>query len=187
MVTLCERLFTVAEYHRILEAGVFGLDEAVELLDGRILSMPPQGPLHAAVVRRLLRALQALGYPLGQLLTEQPIALSSDSEPVPDVFLVEPDPAGLDYEGGHPTPDRVLLVVEVSVTTLTADLTLKANSYALAGIPLYWVVDVVNAKLYEHTLPAAAGYARVAVRTREEAVELPNEAKLEIGRLFRSA
>jgi Uma2 family endonuclease len=73
VVALSERRFIVAEYHRILEAGVFGLDENIELLPGRILSVPPQGPLHAAVVRRLLQALLALGYPLGQLLSKQPL------------------------------------------------------------------------------------------------------------------
>ncbi|BAC90605.1 Uma2 family endonuclease [Gloeobacter violaceus] len=185
MVAVSERRFMVAEYHRILEAGVFGLDENIELLQGRILSMPPQGPLHAAVVRRLLQALLALGYPLGQLLSEQPIALSADSEPVPDVFLVEPDPEGLDYEGGHPTPDRVLLVIEVAASTLAADLSIKARAYAAAGIPRYWVVDVENARLYEHTLPVAEGYANVVVRNRQESLALPNGARLEMGLLFR--
>jgi Uma2 family endonuclease len=180
-----QRLFTAAEYHRILAAGVFALDEPVELLHGRIVSMPPQGPLHAAVVRRLLQALLALGYPLGQLLTEQPIALGDDSEPVPDGCLVEPDPAGLDYEGGHPTPQRVLLVVEVSASTLAADLSIKARAYAAAGIPRYWVVDAENARLYEHTLPADGNYASVVVLDRKESVVLPNGARLEIARLFK--
>ena len=185
MVALSERLFTVAEYQRILCAKVFGLDENIELLQGRILSIPPQGPLHAAVVRRLLQALLSLGYPLGQLLSEQPIALSRDSEPIPDACLVEPDLAGLDYEGGHPTPDRVLLVVEVSASTLAGDLSVKARAYATGGIQRYWVVDVANALLHEHTQPTNGIYASVIAHARNASVMLPNGNSLEIARLFR--
>lgn len=185
MATLSTRLFTRQEYHRILAAGILGPDENIELLEGQILSMPPQGPLHAAVVRRLLQALLALGYPLGQLISEQPIALEDNSEPVPDVFLVEPDPAGLDYEDGHPTAERVLLVAEVSASTLNLDLSTKARAYARAGIPVYWVIDVEAARLFEHTQPTAGVYQSVVLHDRAAAVSLPNGAGLEVGQLFR--
>ncbi|MBC8123257.1 MAG: Uma2 family endonuclease, partial [Gemmatimonadaceae bacterium] len=112
------RLFTATEYHRMVKADVFGPEENVELLEGRIVTMLPRGSLHAATVRRLMQLLLRLGVNPAMLFVEQPVSLGEYGEPVPDIALVEPDPEGRDHAGAHPGPQSVLLLIEVSDSSL---------------------------------------------------------------------
>ncbi len=178
------RLFTVAEYHRMGEAGVFGPEENIELLEGCIVTVPPQGPPHAATVRRLMQLLLRLGVNPATLFIEQPVSLSEYGEPVPDIALVETDPAGRDHAGAHPGPESVLLLIEVSDSSLEYDLLTKSRAYASAGITQYWVVDVRNHRLHRFTEPTPERYDRVEVL--EEGVELAilNIAVVPVSELF---
>ncbi|BAC88523.1 Uma2 family endonuclease [Gloeobacter violaceus] len=171
-VSVGPRPFTVGEYHRMAEAGVFAPEENVELLEGRIIAMPPQGPLHASTVRRLLNALLALGLRMDRLLIEQPITLGENGEPVPDITVVEPDPENRFYAGGHPGANRVLLVIEVSDSTLDYDLGEKRGAYARAGIGEYWVVDVRGRRVHRHTEPIESNYADTSVHSQTDVLPL---------------
>ncbi|UFP96955.1 Uma2 family endonuclease [Gloeobacter morelensis MG652769] len=164
------RLFSTAEYHRMAGAGVFGPQEKVELLEGRIVTVPPQGPLHAATVRRLMQLLLRLGVDPAMLFVDQPVSLGEYGEPVPDIALVEPDPQGRDYADAHPGPGQLRLLIEVSDSSLEYDLLAKSRAYASAGIGEYWVVDVRNRRVHRFTAPTAERYSRVEVL--EEGVEL---------------
>lgn len=164
------RLFSAVEYHRMVRAGVFGPEENVELLEGRIVTVPPQGPLHAATVRRLMQLLLRLGVDPAMLFVDQPVSLGEYGEPVPDLALVEPDPEGRDYAGAHPGPMDIRLLIEVSDSSIEYDLTTKNRAYATAGIGEYWVVDARNRRVHRFTSPTPERYARVEVL--EEGVEL---------------
>lgn len=160
---VAERLFTAVEFARMCEVGVFGTDESIELIDGRILVMPPQGPLHASTARLLLKMLLAQGFSLDEVLHENPVLLGKDSECVPDLVLVDPDPEDPLFRREHPTPENIRLIVEVSDSTLAFDRLVKAKTYAAAGIRKYWVVDLNGRRLITHSNPIRGEYNDVEV------------------------
>lgn len=129
--------FNVDAYHRMLESGILDEDDHVELLEGVIVEMSPQGKAHAGVIVRLNRLL-VLG--LGDsfdVRPQLPLTLDEQSEPEPDLAVV---PAGSEGPGEH--PHRALLVVEVANASLSRDREVKARLYARASIPEYWLVDL---------------------------------------------
>ncbi len=105
--------FSVAEYHQMAEAGIFGEDDRVELLDGEIVEMAAIGSRHAACVRRLTSSFYEQLGDQAMVAVQDPIRLGEHSEPEPDLALLRL--RGDYYATGHPTPEDVLLVVEVSL------------------------------------------------------------------------
>ncbi|MCY3844580.1 MAG: Uma2 family endonuclease [Acidobacteria bacterium] len=144
-------------YDRAVEAGVFGPDDRIELIDGQLLAMTPQGSRHAAIVSQageVLRDTFGGGY---SVRTQCPLAVGDDSEPEPDLAVVRGRP--LDYLAAHPT--TAILVVEVSDETLRRDRTVKQRLYARHGLPEYWILALPDACLEVHREPAATGYRSV--------------------------
>lgn len=139
------------EYDRMVDLGFFE-DERVELLDGMVVQMSPQGPQHAWVIM-CLNALLVEG--LGRrahVRPQLPFAASDISEPEPDLMVVEP---GL---GPEAHPSAALLVVEVAQTSQRKDRLLKGRIYATAGVPEVWLVDLVAGTLSVLTEPDGQGY-----------------------------
>src|ERR1700730_11119995 len=101
------RPISVAEYHRMGETGILGPDERVQLVNGRIIEMPPIGPRHASHVSRVRRLLAARFEDRATVREQQPLTLDSRSEPEPDVVIARSSPE--DYESGHPTAADALL------------------------------------------------------------------------------
>ena len=132
--------FTVDEFHRMGEVGIFSEDDRVELINGEIVEMTPIGSQHAACVRKLDRWLQRLMGDDALVSAQLPILLGADGEPIPDVAVLRPRPDG--YSESHPTPTDTLLVVEVADSSVLFDRNVKRRIYAGAGIPEYWVVDL---------------------------------------------
>ena len=133
-----QRRITVREYHRMIEAGILGEDERVELLAGTLVAMTPQGSRHAVVIQRLTAALvRTVGDELA-VRPQLPLTLLEDSEPEPDLAVVRAVDAPL--EGPHPR--SALLVIEVAGDSLSIDRQSKATLYARAGIPEYWIVNL---------------------------------------------
>jgi Uma2 family endonuclease len=148
------------EYDRLVALGSFE-DERIELLRGMLVGMSPQGAEHADVVHRIA-ALLARG--LGDravVRTHSPLALGDDSEPEPDVAVVPPG----DYAREH--PGTALLVVEVSDTSLRKDREIKAPLYASAGVPEYWVVNLVDRRVEVFRAPRGGRYMDVSEQVRE--------------------
>jgi Uma2 family endonuclease len=137
------RLWTREEYYKMADAGVFHPEERVELIGGRIVTMPPQNSPHATcllLVSDVLRAIFASGY---VVRVQLPLDLSPSSQPEPDIAVV---PGGIrDYAKAHPT--TALLVVEVAESTVRFDRGEKASLYASAGVPEYWVVNLRTQQL----------------------------------------
>jgi len=146
------RRFTRKEYERMGAQGILGPEERVELLDGEILVMSPHGTRHATVLRLLTKALERIFDEDHDVRTQLPLALGDMSEPEPDIAVVTGSPG--DYRHEH--PGTAVLVVEVSDTTLATDLGKKAAVYARAGLPKYWVVDLVHEVVEVHREPRPA-------------------------------
>jgi Uma2 family endonuclease len=154
--TLKLRLWTVDEYHRMAEAGIFGGDERVELLAGKIIWMSAKGTAHRSAVARTDRLLQNSLRNLALICVQDPVKLNERSEPEPDIAVVKVDP--LDYADHHPTPGEIYLIIEVADSSLKVDCETKAQAYSQAGIRDYWVLDVVNRQLHIFREPTEDGY-----------------------------
>jgi Uma2 family endonuclease len=132
-----QRRLQLAEYHRMIDAGVFDEDDHLELLEGVLVAMSPQNPAHARAIEYLDWALQrSLGEHF-RVRTQLPLTLPSfRSEP-------EPDLAVIDRRDGPWSrhPERALLVIEVADDSLRKDREAKARLYAAAGIPEYWIIN----------------------------------------------
>jgi Uma2 family endonuclease len=124
------------EYDRMVELGFFDHDPHVELLEGVLVRMSPQGEHHAAMITRLLKVLaRALDDSLA-VRPGLPFAAGPYSEPEPDLAVVRDDPTSLAH------PSEVLLLIEVSNASLHYDRSAKLAAYAKARVPEYWIVDV---------------------------------------------
>ncbi len=153
-------------YDRAVDAGVFGPDDRLELIDGQLLAMTPQGSRHAAVVG-LAGAILREAFGAGCTVRLQcPLAVGDDSEPEPDLAVVTG--REVDYLAAHPT--TALLVVEVSDVSLLRDRTVKQRLYARHGIPEYWVIALPDARLEVHRDPVETGYRTVLVRGAGETI-----------------
>lgn len=151
------RQFTVSEYHRMVEAGILGEDDRVELIDGQIYVMSPIGSQHAACVDRLTRLFILAVHDRASVRVQNPILLTPDSEPEPDVALLTLREDA--YAARHPRPNEVMLIVEVSGASLEFDQTTKLPLYAQAGIPEVWIVALQADQLHIYREPSASGYA----------------------------
>lgn len=147
--------FSRAQYERMVEAGVFGPGDRLELLEGEILDMAPQKSRHATAVTLVGDALRVVFGAGVTVRVQLPFALDDRSEPEPDVAVVPGLPR--DYRDSH--PDRALLLCEVSDATLSYDRGPKLRAYARAGIPEYWILDLVGGALEVCREPVQDGYA----------------------------
>ncbi len=134
MTTAQIRLWTVEEYHRMIEAGILMTNDKVELLEGKIVQMSPQHPPHAATTQRACDYLKARLINLAHVRMQLPITLSA-SEPEPNIAIVKIDPGA--YANHHPAASEIFLLIEVAHTSLNIDRQEKAPIYAKANIVEY--------------------------------------------------
>lgn len=146
--------WTVKDYHMMIEAGILK-DRHVELLAGEIHSMAPETPPHSFYGGSMADFFRGCLGNRALVREAHPITLAN-SEPEPDIALVRGQ--WLDYRSRHPSAEEVFLIVEVSQSTLAKDLETKKAVYAAAGIPEYWVVDLVNSLLIVFRNPQANNY-----------------------------
>jgi Uma2 family endonuclease len=155
------RRFTRDEYERMAAQGILRADEHVELLQGEIVPMTPQGSHHTVVVHLIAKALERAFGPGYWVRIQSPLALSDNSEPEPDVAVVRGAPR--DFYSAQ--PKTALLLVEVAESTLASDREVKAGMYAEAGIPEYWIANLVDGTLEVHREPrkqnSGARYASI--------------------------
>lgn len=156
--------FTVEEYHRMADAGIFTEDDRVELIEGEVVEMAAIGSRHAACVDRLNRAFARTGGERVIVRVQNPITLGLRSEPEPDLVLARFRDDF--YEAGHPAADDVLLIVEVSDSSLEFDDRVKLPLYARHGIREVWRVDLASRTVAVHRDPAGDGYRSVTTARR---------------------
>ena len=166
------------------ETGVLRPDARVELLDGKIIDMSPIGPFHGGMVNRLNRwfATQANGRWL--VSAQNPLLLDDHSEPEPDLMLLKP--VADDYTSRHPGPADVLLLIEVSDTTLDYDRKEKLPAYGRAGIPELWILNLNDRTIEIYGAPHFTGYGSARIlRAGETAAPLAfPDAALEVASLL---
>src|SRR5213596_3176577 len=159
------RRFTRAEYERLIDLGVFQPGEDIELIGGELMVAEPQGAAHYTAIRKAAKALEAAFGPGWHARTQGPIGLDDDSEPEPDIAIVPGSPE--DYSRAHPS--RPVLTVEVSESSLAIDRHHKGSLYARAGLPDYWILNLVDRVLEVYREPAADSAAPFGWRyTRSE-------------------
>lgn len=152
-----KRYFSVDEYYRMAEAGVLKPDDRVELIEGEIIKMSPIGSPHAACVSRLNRLMHNQSRLQFTVSVQNPVRLSNFSEPVPDLVLLRFREDC--YAITHPTPADVLLIIEVSDSTVLTDREIKLPLYARAGIRECWLVNLPGRVVEVHSQPVAGAFS----------------------------
>jgi Uma2 family endonuclease len=147
----------VDAYYKMVEAGILAADDRVELIDGEIFDMVPIGSAHAGKTDRFIRFFaRAAAEGLAHVSVQRPLRLDSFNEPEPDVMLLKPRED--DYQARHPSAADVLLLIEVSETSLAHDRGTKLSLYARFGAPEVWIVDLKGAAIEVYREPAGDGY-----------------------------
>lgn len=147
-MTLITAKWTLHDYHQMVKAGILR-DRHVELLQGEIVEMSPEGPDHAYLADEAGDYLEALLGDSAKVREGRPITLPDNSEPEPDIAIVAP--LGRIYRERHPQVEDVFWLIEFSKTSLTKDLEPKRLVYASAGVSEYWVVNLKTSELIVFT------------------------------------
>ena len=164
---LARKLFTVHEFHRMGEAGILHEDDRVELIGGEIVQMAAIGTRHFTCVNALTRLLVRAVGDEAIVSVQNPVRLDEHNEPQPDLAVIR----ARSYRESLPTPEDVLLLIEVSDTTLAYDRNVKLPLYARSGIPEVWIVDLTDETIERHTEPSGNDYRHTEKVRRGETFE----------------
>ena len=165
-VERARRLFTVNEYVRMWETGIFTDDDRVELIDGEIIEMSPIGQPHAALVANLNRLLLHAVGDRAVVWIQGPVRIPPRSLPQPDLALLRPR----SYMSESTTTADVLLVVEVADSSRRYDRTVKLRLYARAGIPEYWIIDAKTKTVEIYRSPSGEQYGALQQPARGSSI-----------------
>lgn len=154
LIAVQRHRFSIAQYHEIIDHGIFAEDEPIELIRGEIVRKMPIGTSHAFAVNMLTRLLSKR-LPESAMLSIQNPVLLTDSEPEPDVAVLSfPTDA---YASRRPVAEDVFLLIEVADTSLAFDRDVKGPVYAEAGIVEYWIVNLNNSTVEIYRDPQPDG------------------------------
>jgi Uma2 family endonuclease len=151
---LSRHVWTVESYHQMAESGLLNENDRIELIEGELLDMPPIGSKHANWVNRLIQRFFKMGQDHYEISVQNPVILGARSEPQPDVMLLKKG----NYMNALPTAADVLLIVEVSDSTLEYDRDVKLGIYARHSIPEVWLLDVNRLELLVYREPTDGQY-----------------------------
>jgi len=177
--------FSREAYHRMFESGVLDPERRFELLDGEIVMTPPIGPGQGDLISQLNDFFARQLPDDLQCRIQLPIVVDDHSEPEPDVAVVRRRERG--YRTEHPSAADLILVIEVSQSSLPRDRGQKMQIYARSGIPEYWIVDAEHKLVIVHRQPGPLGYVDVQQHKMQDAIAplAALECRLDIGWLFR--
>jgi Uma2 family endonuclease len=189
MNAVTRKRFTISEYHRLIELGFLTENDRVELIRGELMQMAAKGTLHSVCTTKLYRELDKLIGDTAVIRCQEPIILHSDSEPETDIAIARGQPD--DYVSSHPFPQDILLLIEVSDSTVNYDQNTKLELYAIDGIPNYWIINLVAYQLecYSNPLPNIRGnfvYSTKQIVFPQETIKLPifSNLSLELNQIF---
>ena len=149
--------WSIKEWHKLIESGVLE-GKSVELLDGEIIKMSPEGIPHSYTNDSVVKYLRNILANLADVKESHPITLAN-SEPEPDIAIVRlPETI---YKQHHPYPEDIYWLIEISNKTLKIDREEKSKIYARNNIAEYWIIDLVNNKLIVHTEPRDSKYTQI--------------------------
>ncbi len=151
-------LFSAEAFEKMIAADVFGDEDRVELWDGRITTKMAKTQAHASAGINVTMTMVPLLPPGWCLSGDNPVALGPKSTPLPDFTILRG--RGNDYKQRRPTPVDAGLLMELSVSSLRADLGFRLATYAAAGIPVYWVLNLITNVIivFERPVPAERRY-----------------------------
>ncbi|MFN6482355.1 MULTISPECIES: Uma2 family endonuclease [unclassified Nostoc] len=181
--------FTLDEYHKLGELGFFHEDDHIELINGEIIEMASKGKAHETCLRKLLKELPKILGDKATLQSQAPITLPPNSEPEPDFAIVQNRTD--DYLSAHPKAADVLLVMEVSDSSLAYDQDVKIPLYAKADITNYWIFNLFDNYLEAYSEPyqdnqGRYGYSNKRIFLSNEIITFPcfPDLSLDLAKVF---
>jgi Uma2 family endonuclease len=153
-----ESLFrlSVDQYEAMVASGVFTKRDRFYLINGFLVAKMTKKPPHVIACEKTRNALIGIFQAGWRVMVEAPVRIPDSSEPEPDLALARGSVD--DYQGRHPEPADVPLIVEVADSSLGDDRTLMLRAYARGGIPLYWIVNLVDGQVEVYSDPIPGGY-----------------------------
>lgn len=161
--------FRVEEFRKMMEAGILPEESGWEILDGFLIDKIKIGSRSAGTIKKVARIFGQLVGNSTLLSIHNPIHLNQYNEPEPDIALLKPRADF--YAESHPTPADVLLLVEVSDSTVEYDREIKKKLYAEAGIQEFWLVDLKNDTIEVYTQPKNGNYYSARILEAEETIK----------------
>ena len=171
MFAATRRKFTIDEYHQLVDLGFFTENDRIELIRGEIIEMAPKRTPHSVCNSTLFGELYRLLYDRANVRGQEPIILPDNSEPEPDVVIAKKKDDN--YLSAHPTVKDIILVIEISDSTLQYDKETKLPLYAEAGINNYWIINLVDNRLEVYNNPFSDNKNRFGYKNQK--IFLPNE------------
>ncbi len=168
-MTVAIAKWTLAEYHRMIEMGLLD-DKRVELIRGEIVEMAPEGEPHAYASSEFGEYLAERLGKRAKVRYGNPITLPNQSEPEPDLAIVQR--LGSEYLEHHPYPENIFWLIEYSNSSLGKDLTLKSRAYAEVNIAEYWVVNLQKQSLIVFREPQSGEYTSRTTYTDGQLIPL---------------
>lgn len=183
--------FTIEEYHRLIELGFLTEGDRIELIRGELIQMAAKGTFHSVCSSILCRQLDRLLGDKAVIRGQDAVTLLDNSEPEPDVVIARGKDE--DYLAHHPYAEDILLVIEISDSTLDYDQTTKLTLYAEAGITNYWIVNLQVRQLECYSQPyqdvqGEFNYLSKQIFLSNHSVNIPGfeGAFLQLNRIFPS-
>lgn len=161
---------SVADFLRMAKAGILNEDDRIELIAGELIDMAPIGSRHVSVVGVLGEMLTLAIHGKAFVLVQSPVVLQDDSQPQPDIVLLQPREDR--YASSLPRPADIMLVIEVADTSLEYDRDTKIPLYARSGIPEVWLVDLRDEVIEVYRDPGPTGY-KIVLRPERHDTILP--------------
>lgn len=160
--------FTVKDYYTMAEVGILTSDMKVELINGDIVTMSPSKSIHSGMINHLSRLFY--NNQIEEcIIVQNPIRINNHSEPEPDIVIAKYKEDS--YQSKHPEPDDIYLILEVSDSTLEKDRTTKVDLYAKAGIPCYWIINLIDKQIEVFSNPLLGKYAKkIIVNTGDKLI-----------------
>ncbi|MBV6625635.1 MAG: Uma2 family endonuclease [Rivularia sp. (in: Bacteria)] len=191
MTVVTPKRFTIDEYHRLIELDFFAEGDRIELIRGELIQMAAKGTFHSVCSSILCRQLDRLLGDKAVIRGQDPITLLNNSEPEPDVVIARGKDE--DYLAHHPYVENILLVIEISDSTLEYDQTTKLTLYAETGIIYYWIINLQVRQLECYSQPyqdnqGEFNYLNKQIFLPNNSVSIPRfeDASLELSRIFPS-
>lgn len=168
--------FSLEQYQQMIANGTLGEDDPIELLEGWLVTKMPKNEEHIYSTEEAAELLRDL-LPIGYFVRRQDPIVTSDSEPEPDVTVIKGNRQ--EFEKKKPTPNEVVLVIEVANSTLKRDRTAKQRIYATAAISNYWILNLQDRVLevYTNPLPTKKHYADKTIYDETSTAPLIIEGK----------
>ncbi len=168
-MTITTLKWTIADYHRLIEAGILD-DHQVELLNGDLVEMSPEGVPHASSINEAADYLRDLLGTRARIREQNPVTLLHNSEPEPDIAVVTRD--ATIYRDHHPYPENIYWLIEYADSSIAKDLEIKRTLYALADVQEYWVINLKTMELIVHRTPINGNYQSVLTLTQGDITPL---------------